>query len=435
MKVTKEKTENSQAFLTIEMEPDEVEESLDKSYHRLVQKTKIPGFRQGKAPRAILERHVGKDSLFEDTLDHLIPQAYEDAIKEQELETIAQPQIEVTQHDPLVFKAIVPLKPEIRLGDYKQIKLTLEPVEVTEEHITSVMDQLRHQHATWEPVERAVEFNDLVVIDVESSIESEPFINQDAAQYQVVPDTPFPAPGFSEQLVGMKKEEEKEFILQFPSDDTREEIAGKEPIFKVRVTEIKEEVLPEVNTEFAQVIDPELESVDALREKVDSELKQSAEERAKTNFEDRVIEALVDISEVEFPPILAEAEINRILEQRFQKGRQELDEYLRLTNKTEDELLEEVRPMANSRVTRSLLLGRVIVDEKIEVTGDEIDTEIEKMMAGAAGEKSELEKLLYTAPARQSIEQTLITRKVIQQLVDIAQGLNDKQDNTTEEVK
>ncbi|UCH42676.1 MAG: trigger factor [Dehalococcoidales bacterium] len=435
MKVTNEKTENNQAFLTIEMEPDEVEESLDKSYRRLVQKTKIPGFRQGKAPRAILERHVGKESLFEDTLEHLIPQAYEDAIKEQELETIAQPQIEVTQHDPLVFKAIVPLKPKITLGDYKQIRLTPEPVEVTEDHITSVMDQLRHQHATWEPVDRAVEFNDLVVIDVESNIDNEPFINQEAAQFQVVPETSFPAPGFSEQLIGMKKEEEKEFKLQFPSDDTREEIAGKEPDFKVRLTEVKQEVLPEVNDEFAQLIDPELENVDALREKVESELKRSAEEKTKANFEERVIENLVDISEVEYPPVMVEAETSRILEQRFQRGRQELDEYLRLTSKTEDELREEVQPMAEKRVTQSLLLGRIMVEEQIEVSEEEINAEIETIMASAAGGKEELEKLLNTAPARQSVAQTLTTRKTIQRLVNIAQDLNEKQDNTTEEEK
>jgi len=166
VKVTREKTENSQAFLTIEMEPAEVEESLEKSYYRLVKKANIPGFRKGKAPRAVLERHIGKENLFEDALNSLLPQAYEKAISEQEIEAVAQPHIEITQTDPLIFKAVVPLPPTIKLGDYHSVKLTPEPVELSKKDIDSAMQQLRHQRATWEPVERAVEPGDLVTLDV-----------------------------------------------------------------------------------------------------------------------------------------------------------------------------------------------------------------------------------------------------------------------------
>ncbi len=251
MKVTNEKTENSQTFLTIEMEPDEVEESLERSYHRLVKRARIPGFRKGKAPRAILERYMGKESLLDDALNDLLPQSYEKAIKEQEIEAIAQPQIEVTQTDPLVFKAIVPLKPKVKLGDYQHIQVTPQPVEVTENNVSDVIEQLRHRQATWEPVERPVDFNDLVVLDIESNIEDKPFINQKAVQYQVLHDLSFPVPGFAEQLPGIKRNEEKEFKLQFPLDFPRGELAGKESSFKVRVTEIKQERLPELDDEFA----------------------------------------------------------------------------------------------------------------------------------------------------------------------------------------
>ena len=171
MKVTKEKTENSQAFLTIEMEPAEVEESLEVSYHHLVKKTKIPGFRKGKAPRAILEGHIGKESLFEEALNNLLPQAYEKAIKEQEIEPITQPHIEIAQTDPVIFKVTVPLKPTIKLGDYHHLQFTPEPVEVTEDDVNTAIEQLRRQHAIWEPVERPVEFDDLIVLNVESNVE------------------------------------------------------------------------------------------------------------------------------------------------------------------------------------------------------------------------------------------------------------------------
>ncbi|MFC2041569.1 trigger factor [Chloroflexota bacterium] len=422
MKVSNDKIEDRQAFLTIEMEPDEMENSLEKSYQRLVKKAKIPGFRKGKAPRSILERHIGKEGLLEDTLNSLIPQAYEKAIEEQNIEAIAKPQIEITQSDPLVFKAIVPLKPEVKLGDYQQIRLKPGSVKVSKDDVNAVVEQLRHQNATWEPVERPVDFGDLVALDIESSIEDKPFISQKGIQYQVVRDSVFPVPGFAEQLAGMKKGEEKEFTLQFPSDDPRSELAGKEPRFKVNVIEVKQEVLPDLNAEFAKEINPEFETLDALMKHVSSELKLRAEARARTDFEELVIDAVVDVSKVEFPPVMTEVEINRILNQRFQRGKQELEEYLKNFNKTEEEVQEELRPLAVKRVTRSLVLGQVIDEEKIEVSDEEINTELEDIIKGATEKKEELKNFLDTPQARESIEQTLITRKAVQRLVDIAKS-------------
>ena len=425
MKVTREKTENSQAFLSIEMESTEVEESLKKSYNRLVKKANIPGFRKGKAPREILERYIGKESLLEDALNILIPQAYEKAIAEQQIEAIARPSIEVAQTDPVVFKAIVPLKPAIKLGDYHNIQVTQEPVEVTEDNVNTVMEQLRYQHATWEPVERAVDFEDLVVLDIWSNIEGKPFINQKEVQYQVLRDVPFPAPGFAEQLVGMKRGEDKEFKLQFPPDYPRGELAGKEPSFKVRVNEIKQRILPELNDEFAKEINPDLKTLDSLREKVSNDLKLRAEERAKLDFEERVIDAVVDLAELEFPPILVEEEIDRLLSERsrrLQMVGKGLEEYLRSINKTEEELREELRPVATKRVTRSIVLGKIVEEEKIEVNDSEVDTEIENMVKSVTENKDKLQESLNTAQGRESIRQILITRKTVQRLVEIVKS-------------
>ncbi|MFC1978116.1 trigger factor [Chloroflexota bacterium] len=435
VKVTNEKTENSQAFLTIEMEPAEVEESLEKAYYRLVQRTKIPGFRKGKAPRDILERHVGKEGLLEDALNNLIPQAYEKAIKEQEIEAIAQPQIEIAQTDPVVFKAIVSLKPTVKLGDYHHIQVTPEPVEVTDSNVDDVIEQLRHQHATWEPVERPVDFGDLVALDVESNIEDKPFINQKGAQYQVLRDLSFPVPGFAEQIAGMKKNEEKEFKLQFPADYPEGELAGKEPSFKVQVTEVKQEILPELSDEFASEVNPDLKTLDLLRERAYSDMKLRAEEKARIDFEERVIDAVAELSEVEFPPILVEAEVHRVLNQRFQGGNQQLEAYLRSINKTEEELHEELHPSATKAVNRSLVLGKVVEEEKIEVSDSEIDVEIENMIKGATENKDELEKVLNTPQVHESIKQRLITRKTIQLLGEIAQGSKETKTEQKEEEK
>jgi len=429
VKVTNEKTENCQAFLTVEMEPGEVEESLERSYYRLAKKTNIPGFRRGKAPRTILERYIGKERLLEDALNSLLPEAYEKAIKEQKIEAFAQPHIEIAQTDPVIFKVAVPLTPMIKLGDYHHIQVAPEPVELTEDDVSAAIEQLRHQHATWEPVERPVAFNDLVVLDVDSDIENKPFINQKGAQYQVLRELPLPAPGFAEQLVGMKRDEEKEFKLQFPVDYPRGELAGKEPSFKVRVTEIKQERLPELNDEFAKEISPDFKSLDSLREKVSTNLRLRAEEKARMDFEERVIEAVVDITELEFPPILVEMETDQLINQqlrRWQMGGKGLEEYLSSINKTEEELRQELHPLATKRVTRSLTLGKIAEEEKFEVSDAEISAEIENMTKSATENKDELNKFLNTPQARKSIEQVLITRKTIQRLVEIAKGSGEE---------
>ena len=428
MKVTNEKIEDSQVFLSIEMEPAEVEESLEESYHRLVKKTDIPGFRRGKAPRAILERYLSKESLFEDALSNLLPKACEKAIKEQKLEAIAQPHIEVAQTDPVIFKAVVSLRPTVKLGDYHHIQVTAEPVEVSEDDVSAIIERLRHQRAAWEPVERPVGFNDLVVLDIKSNIEDKPFINQEGVQYQVVQNYSFPVPGFAEQLLGMGRDEEKEFQLQFPLDYPKGELAGKEASFKVRVVEIKQERLPELNSEFAKEIDPNFETLDSLREQVLADLKLRAEEKARIDFEEQVTEAVVDITQVEFPPVLVEMEVDRLLNQRLQRwqtGSNSLEEYLRTINKTEEEIREELRPLATKRTIWSLVLGEVTEAEKIEVSDSEIDTEIENIAKDTdEGKKGELKGFLNTPQARESIKQTLMTRKTIQRLVEIAKGSN-----------
>lgn len=428
MKVTSEKIEDSQAFLSIEMEPAEVEESLEESYHRLLKKTDIPGFRRGKAPRVILERYLGRENLLEDALDNLLPKACKKAIEEQKLEAIASPSIEIAQTDPVIFKAIVPLRPMIKLGDYHQIQVTPEPVEVSKDDVSAIIERLRHQHATWEPVERPVGFSDLVVLDIESSVEDKPFINRKGVQYQVVQNYPFPVPGFAEQLLGMGRDEGKEFRLQLPPDYPKGELAGKEAWFKVRVVEIKQERLPELNDGFAKEVDPDIETLDSLRERIYGNLRLRADEKARLDFEERVVDAVVDVTQVEFPPVLVETEIDRLLSQRLQRWQAAgggLEEYFRSINKTEEELRKELRPLATKRTICSLVLGEVAKAEKIEVSDSEIDDEIKDITKDTDdAKKDELKGLLNTPQSRESIKQTLMTRKTIQRLVEIAKGSN-----------
>ncbi len=422
MKVTREKAENCQAFLTIELEPAEVEQALEQSYRRLAGKANIPGFRKGKAPRAVLERHIGKDSLLEDALNNLLPQTYEKALEEQGIEAIAQPHIEMAQTDPVVFKVTVPLKPTVALGDYHSIRLTPEPAGLAEGEVDAVVEQLRRQHAVWEPVERGANFEDLVTIDIESQVDERPFISQQGVQYQILKDHPLPAPGFADQLVGVKSGGEKEFKLQLPKDYAQAELAEKEVQFKVKVSEIKQPRLPKLDKEFAHLVNPEFKTMATLRKQVTSNLKLRAEQKAREEFEERVIDAVVDVSQVEFPPVVVEAEVDQLFNQQtrwLQASGGKLEEYLSQLNKTKEQVREEMRPLATKRVTRSLVLGKIAEEEKIEVTEAEINTEMGNIAQSAGMDKDKVQELLESAQARSSVEQSLTTRKAIQRLVEI----------------
>ena len=446
MKITKEKEENRQVFLTVELEPSEMEEAMQDSYKTLAKKAEIPGFRKGKAPRAVVERHLGRSRLVEEAVNKVVPQAYEQALKEQEIEPFAQPEIELTQAEPVIFKAIVPLEPVVELGDYQSIRMTPEPVEVTDAKVDSVLDELRHQYATWESVDRPLAYNDLAVIDISGKVDEKPYVQKIGAQYQVLKDSMSPAPGFSDQIVGMKKGDEKEFTLGFPEDYPNKEVAGKEGAFKVKLTEIKEEKLPEMNDALAAQVSPEFNTVKALREETEKRLRENAEEQSRMDFEEKLINAVVEQAKVEYPPVLVEMEINRILNEqnrRLQLSGRGMDDYLKSINKTEEQLREELRPVSVKNVNASLVLGRITEAEKIEVTEEDIDKGIDGMTGNTAEDKREdLRKLLDNPQTRQSLRQSLLTRKTFDRLVEIARSevqskkeTGTKKDSAKEEKK
>jgi trigger factor len=427
LKVTREKIENRQAYLTVEVEPAEMEAAKQDSYRRLAQRADIPGFRKGKAPRAVVERHLGKDRLLEEAVEHLLPQAYEQAVKEGEVEPYARPEVEITQNDPLVFKAVVPLAPTVALGDYQAVRMEAEKVDITEERINKVLEELRHQHATWEPVERALTYDDLAVIDIDSYVGEKPLIKRIGFQYQVQRDAITPAPGFVEQIVGMKKDEEKEFRLTFPADyPGAPEVAGKEASFKVKLTEIKEEKLPPLDDTLAVQVSPEFKTLKRLREEVVKSLTLRGEENARMEFEERVINAVIDQSQVEYPPVLVALETERILSEQarqLQAAGRGMDDYLRSINKTPEQLQEELKPVASKNVAASLVLSKVAEAENIEVTEEDITNGIRNMARGAPEEQwEEMVKMLDTPQARQSLTQSIKVRKTIERLTQIAAG-------------
>ncbi len=265
MKVTEKKIEGCEALLTVEMDSAGMETALEHAYQRMVKQVEVPGFRKGKAPRPILERFVGRDRLIEESLDELLPQACNEALREEKLLSFGRPDVEVIQSEPLIFKARVPLPPKVELGDYSSLRLEPEKVEVKDEVVEGLIKQLRHEKATWEPVERPIKTGDLAIMDLESTIDGAPFINQKAAQFGIDEESKYPAPGFSQAVAGLSRDETKEFKLKYPDDFAKVELAGKEPVFKVKIIEVKEEKLPPEDDDFAMSLDVELSTFETLK--------------------------------------------------------------------------------------------------------------------------------------------------------------------------
>jgi trigger factor len=421
MKVSTENLESCRVALNIEAEAGELDKSLDEAYHHLVKEVSIPGFRKGKAPRAILEQHIGKKSLLEEALEHLVPQLYNQAIRSQELNPIAEPELEITQTEPLIFKAVVSLRPEIKLGDYQHMKLEPSPqTEVTEKEVGAAMEEVRQRQGAWVPVERAAELGDLVTMDIQANADGRPWLNHKGILYEMDKDSRSPVPGFAVSLQGCEKNKERSFNLAIPDDYAIREMRGKEGTFKVTVTEIKKKELAELNDELARGAG--YDSLEDMRKKLADDLRKMAEARNRAELKQKAIDAVVEGSEVRYPPILEDEEIDGLLRSESQRlGFKEIGDYLKRTNKTKEEIKEELRPTARKRVIQGLVLGKLAGEEKIEISASEVDNNIDEIV-NDAGDKEKARQVFSLPQFRQSIEQSLLTQKTMDRLLEITAG-------------
>ena len=423
MKVTTEKLERSQMAVEVEVEPEQLEKSMERAYRRLANRADIPGFRRGKAPRFMVERYLGKAALLDEALDILVPEAYNQAVAEQSISTVGQPQIEILQVEPAVtFKATVALRPTVELGDYKQLSFTSESVEVTEEQINEVLEQLRSRYAPWEPAERPVQLEDMVTISIQSQVEDKPFINETDVPFVVTKESPVPVPGFAEQLVGMAKGDSREFTLTLPDDYPNQDYAGKSVSFTVSVSEIKEKRVAELDDDFAKGVGAGYESLAALREAVTKDLTTGAEREVQEKLDSQIIDAVVGLAQVEYPEILVDHEIEHIIQDdrsvpRDPQGR--IDDYLRTIGQSPEEFKESYREEATRRVVRSLVLGKVAELEQIEIGLEEINAEIDRLVQDSGEQQAALRRLFDTPQTRDSLAQVLFRRQTIQRLIDL----------------
>jgi trigger factor len=421
MKVSTENLENCRIALNIEAETSELDKSLDDAYRHLVKEVSVPGFRKGKAPRAILEQHVGKKALLEEALEHLVPQLYRQAIESKDVQPIAEPELEITQTEPLVFKAIVSLKPEVKLGDYHGIRLDASPqVEVSENEVGAAMEEFRKEQGAWLPADRPAQLGDLVTINIHADVDGKPWLNHKDILYEMDKNSRSPVPGFAPCLQGAEKNKEKTFNLTIPDDYPIDEMRAKEGSFKVTVTEVKEKQLPELNDELAKGAG--YGGLKDMKEKLAADLRTRAEARNRLELKEKALEALVEMSEVNYPPILEDEEIDGLLKSEARRlGFKEIADYMKRANKMEEEIRQELRPIAKTRLIQGLVLGELAEEEKIEISASEVDNKIDEI-ANDAGDKEKARQVFSLPQFKQSIEQSLRTQKTMDRLLQIAVG-------------
>lgn len=426
MKLLEKRTEEHQVHLRAEAEGNEVNKALEDAYKRLVKKVKVPGFRQGKAPRDILERQIGSDALFDEAMEKYLTQACVTLVEENQVPVYARPQVKIEQKEPLVFEAIVPLPPEIILGDLDALKMKPEQVEISEDEIDKVIERLRKQCAIWETVERAAKLFDTAVIDINSQAESKPFINQTGANVQMIPGMSFPAPGFNEELVDLKPGDEKKFDLTLPDTYGDKTLAGKKVSFEVKLKEVKQEKLPGIDDSFAKQLSSDFQNIEEVRNKIKEDLMAREKERKRMAFEDQVVDALIEISKIEFPPLIIDIEIDRMVRQyanRLRRSVQTENEFKSILSMTnEEKLRESYKPKAIQQIKRSLVLAKIAENEQFTATEDEVKEQIEGFAAKAGAQGEEQRQRLDTEEGKEGIRDWIVTRKAINYLVEKAQA-------------
>jgi len=423
MKTASEKLENCQVELNVELEQPEFERHMSMALDRIAKNISLPGFRKGKAPLELVEQQVGREAILKEALEYMIPEAYQEALKSESINAIGAPDIELLQIDPIKFKAIVPVVPNVIPGDYRSIRLKLEKKEIGEDDIEQVISQLRLQLGTLIPVDKAIEYGDTAVIDVRGESDRQTVINREDAVYEVKQDSKYPVPGFSEQLLGLTGGQEKSFTIDFSGDCEIKELAGKKFDFYVKIREVREMSLPEINDEFAKMAGSE--SLNELRSKIREELQTKLNDGLKRDFENKLINSIIDISTVEFPPILVEEEIDQIINdeaRNFKDGVKGLENYLAVAKKTIEQHREELRPIATSRVKAYLVTSKIGELENISASDDEVNQQIEKMAKGYDGREEQIRDLFNMSKPRESLKAMIIINKTMDLLFKIATG-------------
>ena len=417
-----EKTKNANEIkLEITVEAAKFDEAIKKVYFKSAKYFNIPGFRKGKAPMQIVEKYYGPEIFYEDAFNEVAQEALEEAVEENKLDVVSRPEVDVKQMEKgkdLIFTVVMQTKPEAEVSKYKGIEIKKVEYNVTDEDIEHELHHMQEHNSRLISVEdRAVESGDTTTIDFEGSVDGVPFEGGKAENYDLEIGSNTFIPGFEDQIIGMKIDEEKDVKVKFPEEYFSKELAGKDAVFKVKLHEIKKKELPELDDEFAKDVS-EFDTLKELKADIKAKKEKQTEEKAKYETQDAVIKALCEKTKVEIPSGMVEMEVENMLkdfEQRLAYQGLNLEQYFKMMGKTEEEVKKEYEPQAIEGIKSRLALEAVIKAEKIEATDKEVEDKMKEMAKNYGKENDE--EFLKNENVKNYIKQGLESEKAIDFLV------------------
>ena len=423
MSVQVEKLEKNMAKLTVEVSAEDFKAAIKKAFNKNKNRFSIPGFRKGKAPQAMIEKMYGEGVFYEDAADEAINASYAEAMKESGLDIVSRPEVtieKIGKDEPFVYSALVAVKPEVTLGQYKGVEVEKADASVSAEDVEAELKKVQEQNARLLTVEdRGVEDGDQTVIDFEGFVDGKGFEGGKAEDYPLTIGSHSFIDTFEEQLIGKKIGEECEVNVTFPTEYHAADLAGKPATFKVTVKEIKVKELPELNDEFASDVS-EFETLEEYKESVKKNLEETKENNAKRTKEDEAIKKIIEKSEMEIPDAMIESQVQNMIQEFAQRLAQQglsFDQYMQFSGMTMDKMKEQVRPEALTRIQSSLVLEQIAKEENFEITEDDVNAEIEKM-AKAYGMEADKLKEYVGDDEKESMKRDIAIEKAVQFIMD-----------------
>jgi len=425
MKVTSERQENCQVRVTVELDAAEAENKLRQTAQRLSRRYTVPGYRKGKAPYAAVLRAFGRELLQEQALEEFGQELYDQALKEVEYKPYAPGELEKVEWDPFRLEILLPIMPEVDLGDYRAVRATPEPKPVADDAVDHYLEELRQQHTQWIPVERPADLGDHVVVDIEGRAGDQVVLGNQGRELILDATSPYPLPGFHEQIVGMSPGEEKQFTLTYPDNEPRKDLAGREATFTVKLVAINEPDVPALDDELAQTVG-DYSTLADLRAAAHKNLEEEARLAAEAELPDKALDAMIAAAtKIEFPPQAVDKELDSMLEdmeQNLSTRGIKLDTFLGMIKKTRDAYRQELRPAAEERLRHVLALGEAIKQEGLKVEETEVEAKVQEMKAQEEFQSEEMQKLLDGPAARAGLANDLLLTKIRERIALIAKG-------------
>ena len=434
MKITTESLENRQLRLIINVDEEQTEKAMQRAARHIAKQANIPGFRKGKAPFDVIVQRFGEDTVRQEAAETLIEDVYGKALEQEDVEPFAPAALDNVDLDTMTFTFTVPLSPTVELGNYRSYRLKHKKPKVTKKQVQEALEDIRLQNAVLELVERPIEMGDGAVVNLAATAEGEEIIKGDGVHIMVESDS-YPAPGFAEAIVGMQAGDERTFTLTLSDDFPREELRGQEAEFSVTITEVYDQTLPDLDDDLARTVGS-FDSLKELESQVKEQLRNAAQQQIDQEYADQVLEAILDKTKMDYPPVLLKRTLDDIVEDFERTVKREaklsLKDYLRFQGKSMEELREEMEPNARIRLERSLMLHEVIKQEELAVDEEEINSQIEIASAPWGVRADEVRASLSSEEGQQAIGSRLLTNKAIQRLVAIAKGEVEKEEKSSD---